>query len=728
VPKNILRVWPGAPNPLGATWDGVGVNFAIFSEHATRVELCLFDSIDAEVESLTIPLPEQTDMVWHGYLPDVHPGQLYGYRVHGPYEPHRGHRFNPNKLVMDPYAKVIGRATRWHDSLFGFDMSSGDEQRFDRRDSAPYAPLTAVVDNAFTWGDDRPRRVPWHETLIYELHVKGFTALNPFVPEHLRGTYLGLASEPAIRHLTSLGVTAVELMPVHHHTDEWHLIQRGLRNYWGYNTLAYFAPDIRYRASTSPMDAVREFKMMVRALHAAGLEVILDVVYNHTAEGNHLGPTLSLRGIDNVNYYRLQPHDRRLYEDFTGCGNTLNMRSPRVLQLIMDSLRYWVLEMHVDGFRFDLASALARELHSVDKLGAFFDIIHQDPVLSQVKLIAEPWDLGEGGYQVGNFPTKWTEWNGKYRDAVRRFWRGDTGVVSELATRFAGSSDLYEQSGRRPYASINFITSHDGFTLNDLVTYREKHNEANGEDNRDGEQHNLSWNCGVEGPTTDRRVLDFRERHRRNLLATLMFSVGVPMISGGDEMGRTQGGNNNAYCQDNEISWTNWELSRADRDLLEFTQRLIRIWKDHPVLRRRKFFQGRRIRGAEVLDIAWLDSSGREMTDEVWNSPNVQCLGVRLNGDAIDEVDERGERIVGDTLLLLLNAASDPVPFVLPPTSPLERWETLIDTADPWTSSGRRLRTGDRYQLSSHSMAALRLTGRRHAERRGDEWGPAGVY
>jgi glycogen operon protein len=726
VPKNILRVWPGAPHPLGATWDGVGVNFAVFSEHATRVELCLFDSVEAEVESLTIPLPEQTDMVWHGYLPDVHPGQLYAYRVHGPYEPHRGHRFNPNKLAMDPYAKVIGRATRWDDSLFGFDLGGGDE-RFDLRDSAPYAPLAAVVDNSFTWGDDRRLRVPWHETLIYELHVKGFTQLNPFVPEHLRGTYLGLASEPAIRHLTSLGVTAVELMPVHHHTDEGHLVQRGLRNYWGYNTLSYFAPDIRYKAASSPMEAVREFKMMVRALHAAGLEVILDVVYNHTAEGNHLGPTLSLRGIDNVNYYRLQPHDRRLYEDFTGCGNTLNMRSPRVLQLIMDSLRYWVLEMHVDGFRFDLASALARELHSVDKLGAFFDIIHQDPVLSQVKLIAEPWDLGEGGYQVGNFPTKWTEWNGKYRDAVRRFWRGDTGVVSELATRLAGSSDLYEQSGRRPYASINFITSHDGFTLNDLVSYREKHNEANGEGNRDGENHNLSWNCGVEGPTSDRQVIELRERHRRNLLATLLFSIGVPMISGGDEIGRTQGGNNNGYCQDNEISWTNWELSRADRELMDFTCRLIRIWKDHPVLRRRKFFQGRRIRGAEVLDIAWLDSSGREMTDDVWNSPGVKCLGVRLNGDAIDEVDERGQRIVGDTLLLLLNAGSAPIPFVLPATSPLERWETLIDTADPWTS-GRRLRAGDRYHLVSHSMAALRLSGRPNVDRRMDEWGPMGVY
>ncbi len=721
-----MRVWPGSPYPLGATWDGVGVNFAIFSEHGTRVELCLFDSIDAEVESVTIPLPEHTDMVWHGYLPDVRPGQLYGYRVHGPFAPHTGYRFNPHKLVMDPYAKVVGRTVRWHESLFGFKFGS-DDATFDDRDSAPYAPLAAVIDNAFTWGDDRPLRTPWHATLIYEMHVRGFTRLNPYIPESARGTYLGLASEPAIRHLTSLGVTAVELMPVHHHVDDWHLAQRGLSNYWGYNTLSYFAPDARYASSASPQDAVREFKMMVRALHAANLEVILDVVYNHTAEGNHAGPTLSLRGIDNTSYYRLLPNEPRFYQDFTGCGNTLNMRSPRVLQLIMDSLRYWVKEMHVDGFRFDLASALARELHAVDKLGAFFDIIHQDPVLSQVKLIAEPWDLGEGGYQVGNFPTKWTEWNGKYRDAVRRFWRGDSGVVSELATRLSGSSDLYEQSGRRPYASINFITAHDGFTLADLVSYDTKHNEANGEQNADGENHNLSWNCGVEGPTTDRRVLEMRDRQRRNLMATLLLSVGVPMISGGDELGRTQGGNNNAYCQDNEVSWTSWENTPERRDYLDFTRRLIRIWKDHPVLRRRKFFQGRRIRGADVLDIAWLDPSGREMTDETWSSPDVRCLGVRLNGDAIDEVDERGARINGDTLLLLLNGADQPIAFTLPMTAPEERWETLIDTADPWAPS-RRLRAGGRYELLPRSMAVLKLNCRKEDLRRAEDWGPMGVY
>jgi glycogen operon protein len=718
-----MRVWPGTPYPLGATWDGVGVNFAIFSEHATRVELCLFDSPEAEVETVTIPLAEHTDMVWHGYLPDVRPGQLYGYRIHGPFAPLSGQRFNPNKLVMDPYAKVIGRTVRWDEALFGFKFGHEDTT-FDERDSAPFAPLAAVIDNSFTWGDDRPLRTPWHETLIYELHVKGFSKLNPKIPEPLRGTYLGLASEPAIRHLTALGVTAVELMPVHHHLDEWHLVKRGLSNYWGYNTLSYFAPDVRYASS---QDAVREFKMMVRALHAANLEVILDVVYNHTGEGNHTGPTLSLRGIDNTSYYRLLPNQPRFYQDFTGCGNTLNMRSPRVLQLIMDSLRYWVNEMHVDGFRFDLASALARELHAVDKLGAFFDIIHQDPVLSQVKLIAEPWDLGEGGYQVGNFPTKWTEWNGKYRDAVRRFWRGDRDVISELATRLSGSSDLYEQSGRRPYASINFITAHDGFALADLVSYNEKHNEANGEGNADGENHNLSWNCGVEGPTADRRVLDLRERQRRNLMATLLLSVGVPMISGGDEMGRTQGGNNNAYCQDNEISWTQWEHTAERRDFLDFTRRVIRIWKDHPVLRRRKFFQGRRIRGADVLDIAWLDPSGREMTDETWSSPDVRCLGVRLNGDAIDEVDERGGRIVGDTLLLLLNAGDQAIAFTLPVMRPEERWETLIDTSDPWAPS-RRLRPGGRYELLPRSMAVLKLNCRKEDLRRAEDWGPMGVY
>ncbi|HHN72800.1 MAG TPA: glycogen debranching enzyme GlgX, partial [Thermopetrobacter sp.] len=581
-----MKIRPGSPYPLGATWDGVGVNFAIFSEHATRVELCLFDSVDAERESVRIPLPERTDMVWHGYVPDLIPGQLYGYRVYGPWDPEQGHRFNPNKVVFDPYAKAVGRPLRWADELYGYTYGHPSaDLKMDERDNAAWAPLAAVIDPAFTWGDDRRPNTPWHNTVIYEVHVKGFTKLHPEVPELLRGTYSGLASEPAIRHLKELGVTAVELMPVHHHAYERHLVEHNLSNYWGYNTLAFFAPDTRYAAATQPAEAVREFKRMVRVLHAAGLEVILDVVYNHTAEGNHLGPTLSLRGIDNAAYYRLSPENRRYYVDFTGCGNTLNMVHPRVLQLIMDSLRYWVLDMHVDGFRFDLASTLARELHEVDKLGAFFDIIHQDPVLSQVKLIAEPWDLGEGGYQVGNFPVGWTEWNGRYRDTVRAFWKGDGGMMSEMATRLAGSSDLYEHSGRRPYASINFVTCHDGFTLQDLVSYNEKHNEANLEGNRDGENNNLSWNCGVEGPTDDPAIVALRERQKRNFIATLMLSQGVPMISGGDELSRTQRGNNNAYCQDNEISWYDWQLDERRRDFLEFVRYVVKLRREHPVLR-----------------------------------------------------------------------------------------------------------------------------------------------
>jgi isoamylase len=705
-----MRVWPGSPYPLGATWDGSGVNFAVFSEHATRVELCLFDSADAPSESLSIPLPEQTDMVWHGYLPDVRPGQLYGYRVHGPYDPRSGHRFNPSKLLFDPYATAVGRRERWHESLFGYAYGSPDgDLSCDRRDSAPYAPLAAVADTAFTWGEDRALRTPWHETIIYELHVKGFSQLHPKIPEHLRGTFLGLASEPAIRHLVDLGVTAVELMPLHYHVDEYHLVQKGLTNYWGYNTLGYFAPDPRFAVSSSPMDSVREFKMMVRALHAAGLEVILDVVYNHTAEGNQNGPTLSLRGIDNRSYYRLQPDNPRLYEDFTGCGNTLNMRSPRVLQLIMDSLRYWVNECHVDGFRFDLASALARELYAVDKLGAFFDVIHQDPALSQVKLIAEPWDLGEGGYQVGQFPTKWTEWNGRYRDTLRRFWRGEGGVVSELATRLSGSSDLYEQSGRRPYASINFITAHDGFTLADLVSYERKHNEANGEQNRDGENNNLSWNAGVEGATDDPEINRVRRRQMRNFMATLMLSQGVPMISGGDEVARTQRGNNNAYCQDNELSWIPWDLDPAQREFLAFVQEVVRLRRSEPVLCRRKFLQGRSIRGIGVKDIVWLGPSGQEMTDRLWNSPDARALGVLLSGDSIDEVDERGRPIRGNTLLVLYNAADTPVEFRLPDHGAAHVWQPLLDTTccAPKTPVGG----GHIYRLDSRSLALLRRDG-----------------
>ncbi len=704
-----MKIRPGFPYPLGATWDGVGVNFAIFSEHATRVELCLFDSVDAERESLRIPLPERTDMVWHGYVPDLIPGQLYGYRVYGPWDPEQGHRFNPNKVVFDPYAKAVGRPLRWADELYGYTYGHPSaDLKMDERDNAAWAPLAAVIDPAFTWGDDRRPNTPWHNTVIYEVHVKGFTKLHPEVPELLRGTYSGLASEPAIRHLKELGVTAVELMPVHHHAYERHLVEHNLSNYWGYNTLAFFAPDTRYAAATQPAEAVREFKRMVRVLHAAGLEVILDVVYNHTAEGNHLGPTLSLRGIDNAAYYRLSPENRRYYVDFTGCGNTLNMVHPRVLQLIMDSLRYWVLDMHVDGFRFDLASTLARELHEVDKLGAFFDIIHQDPVLSQVKLIAEPWDLGEGGYQVGNFPVGWTEWNGRYRDTVRAFWKGDGGMMSEMATRLAGSSDLYEHSGRRPYASINFVTCHDGFTLQDLVSYNEKHNEANLEGNRDGENNNLSWNCGVEGPTDDPAIVALRERQKRNFIATLMLSQGVPMISGGDELSRTQRGNNNAYCQDNEISWYDWQLDERRRDFLEFVRYVVKLRREHPVLRRRRFFQGRPIRGSEVKDISWFEPSGKEMDDAAWNNPAARCLGFRLEGSAIDEVDEEGNPVVDDTLFVMLNANPESVVFHLPPHEPGARWERVLDTFD--SNWGRRYCLRDsRYRLRGRSVAVLRL-------------------
>ncbi len=711
-----MRQWPGDPYPLGATWDGIGVNFAIFSEHASRVELCLFDSVDAKRESARIRLTEQTDMVWHVYLPDVQPGQLYGYRIDGPYDPQAGHRYNHAKILLDPYAKSVARSLQWADEMFGYRIGDpGADLGRDDRDNAMFAPLAAVVDPAFTWGDDRPPKTPWHETVIYEAHVKGFTQLNPHVPERFRGTYLGLASEQALNHLKKLGVTAVELLPVHHHVDERVLVDRGLVNYWGYNTLAFFAPDIRYTVSARPVDAVREFKMMVRSLHAVGLEVILDVVYNHTAEGNHLGPTLSLRGIDNISYYRLVPENLRYYMDYTGCGNTLNMQSQRVLQLIMDSLRYWITEMHVDGFRFDLAAALARELHEVDQLAAFFDIIHQDPVISQVKLIAEPWDLGEGGYQVGNFPVGWAEWNGKYRDSVRRFWRGDGGQLSEFATRLAGSSDLYERSGRRPYASINFITAHDGFTLQDLVSYNEKHNEANGENNQDGSNDNQSSNCGVEGPTDDPNVLALRERQKRNLMSTLLLSQGVPMIRAGDELSQTKGGNNNAYCQDNAISWVDWDLTPAQRDFLDFTRQVIHLRRTEPVLHRRRFFQGRNIRGVDIKDIAWFDPNGQEMTDEAWNAPLVRSLAVRLAGDAIDERDERGQRVVGSTVILLLNAAESEVTFTLPAAPPRSYWEEVIDAANgvhpPAIVYG-----GARYPLTGRSLAVLvlRREKRRH--------------
>jgi len=704
-----MRVWPGQPYPLGATWTGVGVNFAIFSAHATKIELCLFDSVESTSESARIALPEQTDMVWHAFFPDIRPNQLYGYRVHGPYEPAHGHRFNPNKVVMDPYAKSVARMIRWADEMFGYRVGDQDtDSSYDDRDSAPYAPLAAVVDPAFTWGDDRPPRTPWHRTVIYEMHVRGFSMRHPNIPEPIRGTYEALTTEAALNHLKHLGVTAVELMPVHHNARDRHLEEKGLTNYWGYNSYGYFAPERRFAASRTPAGSVREFKRMVRALHAAGLEVILDVVYNHTAEGNHLGPTLSLKGIDNASYYRLGHDDPRYYMDFTGCGNTLNMQSPQVLQLIMDSLRYWVVQMHVDGFRFDLASALARELFEVDRLASFFDIIHQDPVLSHVKLIAEPWDLGQGGYQVGNFPVLWTEWNGKYRDTVRRFWRGDGGTVSELATRLSGSNDLYAHSGRKPYASINFVTAHDGFTLHDLVSYNEKHNEANLENNQDGENNNLSFNYGAEGPTEDAGIAEVRRRQIRNFMATLLLSQGVPMISHGDELARSQQGNNNAYCQDNELSWIDWTPTPEKEALCEFVARLVHLRLSEPVLRRRRYFQGRSIRGGGVKDVAWLAPDGREMTDEAWNADFVRSIGMLLSGNAIEEVDERGERITGDTLLVLLNAHTDKVPFTMPPLEPDQQWQRLIDTVEQQAAE-RVFKPGIRYPLQGRSVAVFRL-------------------
>jgi isoamylase len=707
-----MRIWPGRPYPLGATWDGEGVNFALFSENATSVELCLFDHPAHAEETHRIKVEECTDYVWHVYLPEVRPGQHYGYRVHGPYDPEAGHRFNAAKLLLDPYAKAIAGTMDWSEALYGYQIGDPQEDlsRNDQ-DSAGRLPKSVVIDQAFTWGGDQLLRTPWDRTVIYELHVKGFTARHPDVPRNLRGTYAGLATPAVIDHLHNLGVTAVELLPVHHFIRDKHLADLNLTNYWGYNSIGFFAPDSQYATTADRAHHVWEFKTMVKAFHSAGIEVILDVVYNHTGEGSHLGPTLSFRGIDNASYYRLMPEQPRYYLDYTGCGNTLNVRHPRVLQLIMDSLRYWVLEMHVDGFRFDLASTLARELHDVDRLSAFFDIIHQDPVLSQVKLIAEPWDLGEGGYQVGNFPAGWAEWNGRYRDTIRRYWKGDGGQVAELAYRLSGSNDLYEGGGRRPHASINFVTAHDGFTLHDLVSYNHKHNEANGEGNRDGTDDNLSWNCGVEGPTTKPSIVELRERQQRNMLATLLLSQGVPMLCGGDEMGRTQHGNNNAYCQDNEISWVEWKLSKHQLALIAFTKSLIQLRQQHPVFRRRRFFQGRRIRGAEVKDISWLRPDGKEMTDEDWALGYVRCLGVRLAGHAIEEKDSKGRPVQDETFLLLLNAHHEPRPFTVPAHKPGVRWQPVLDTASSpgHEKTVRLLKGGLEYDLDARSLALLRL-------------------
>ena len=712
----ISAIWPGEPYPAGAAWDGEGVNFALFSEHAERVELCLFDP-KGRRETQRIELREHTDQVWHCYLPEARPGLLYGYRVHGPYDPKRGHRFNANKLLLDPYARDIVGGILWSDAHFGYRIGArhGDLSP-DRRDSAPGMPKCRVVESAFTWGDDHAPRTPWDETLILELHVKGFTKLHPEVPPALRGTYAGLATAPVIEHLRRLGVTAVELMPVHTLVDDRHLVEKGLRNFWGYNSIGYFAPDARYSASGS----ISEFKTMVKTLHSAGIEVILDVVYNHTAEGSHLGPTLCFRGIDNAAYYRLSPEDPRNYMDYTGCGNTLNMQHPRVLQLIMDSLRYWVQEMHVDGFRFDLASALARELHEVDRLGAFFDIIHQDPVLSRVRLIAEPWDLGEGGYQVGNFPVGWAEWNDRYRDIVRAYWKGDGGLIGEFAYRVTGSSDLYASSGRRPYASINFITAHDGFTLQDLVSYNEKHNEANLEDSRDGAERNLSWNCGVEGPSEDPAINALRAKQKRNLMATLLFSQGVPMLLAGDATGHAQRGNNNAYCQDSEISWVGWEFDREQQEFLAFVRKAVQLRQSHPVFHRRSFFRGRRIKGSGVKDILWLKPDGHEMTDEEWSNSFARCLGMFLAGSGLDERDARGRRLRDDNFLLLFNAHHEPVPFLLPDSESARVWEVLLDTGcGGRVSEGECLKGGQEYPLDGRSLAVLRLRRGEAAEEEG---------
>ncbi|MEO8303895.1 MAG: glycogen debranching protein GlgX [Betaproteobacteria bacterium] len=701
----ITAVWPGRPNPRGATWDGEGVNFALFSEHAERVELCLFDP-SGRRELQRIAMPEQTDLVWHGYLPEARPGLLYGFRVHGPYDPERGHRFNPHKLLIEPYAKSITGRLRWSDAHFGYRIGSKREDlSFDRRDNAPGMPKCRVIDPAFSWGGDRPPRVPWHETVIYELHVRGHTMQHPDVHPAVRGTFAGLATAPVIEHLRRLGVTTVELMPVHHFIDDRRLVERRLVNYWGYNSIGYFVPEPRYSAT----GRVSEFKTMVKTFHSAGIEVILDVVYNHTGEGNHLGPTLSLRGVDNASYYRLDPDNPRYYEDFTGCGNTLNLRHPRVLQLIMDSLRYWVLEMHVDGFRFDLASALARELHAVDRLGAFFDILRQDPVLSDVKLIAEPWDLGEGGYQVGNFPGGWTEWNDRYRDTMRAFWKGDGGLIGEFAQRLAGSSDLYQHTGRRPHASINFVTAHDGFTLHDLVSYNDRHNDANLENGNDGHSANLSWNCGVEGDTDDPGIRALRERQKRNLIATLLLSQGVPMLVAGDEMGRTQRGNNNAYCQDNEVSWVDWDLDDDDHRLVEFVARVIALRKAHPVFHRRRFFQGRPIRGGAAKDLQWLSPEGREMTDDEWSHSHAHCLGVYLSGTGIVETDERGRPLRDDSFLVLVNAHHEPVPFVLPVPDGETHWTVVLDTHSPDSfPTALPFDVTSRYPLEARSVAVLR--------------------
>ncbi|MCV7428390.1 glycogen debranching protein GlgX [Mycobacterium montefiorense] len=708
-------VWPGDSYPLGATYDGAGTNFSLFSEIAEKVDLCLIDERGNESR---IPLDEVDGYVWHAYLPNITPGQRYGFRVHGPFDPAAGHRCDPSKLLLDPYGKSFDGDFTWGQALFSYDLNAVDPNGDTAItgtppmiDSLGHTMTSVVINPFFDWAFDRSPLTPYHETVIYEAHVKGLTKTHPGIPEGLRGTYAALAHPVIIDHLKSLNVTALELMPVHQFMHDERLLDLGLRNYWGYNTFGFFAPHYQYASNRQAGSAVAEFKMMVRSLHEAGIEVILDVVYNHTAEGNHLGPTVNFRGIDNEAYYRLVDEDLRLYKDYTGTGNSLNPRHPHVLQLIMDSLRYWVTEMHVDGFRFDLAATLARELHDVDRLSAFFDLVQQDPIVSQVKLIAEPWDVGEGGYQVGNFPGLWTEWNGKYRDTVRDYWRGEPATLGEFASRLTGSSDLYEASSRRPSASINFVTAHDGFTLSDLVSYNEKHNQANGEDNRDGESHNRSWNCGVEGPTDDPEVTELRCRQMRNFWATLMVSQGTPMIAHGDELGRTQQGNNNAYCQDSELAWIDWTLVDKNPDLLAFARKVTKLRKKHPVFRRRRFFDGEPIRsGDEVRDIAWLTASGREMTHDDWNQGFDKCVAVFLNGEAITAPDARGERVVDDSFLLCFNAHKREVEFVTPQDDYAREWTVEIDTNHPAGDADLVVAAEEKLTMPACSALILRKT------------------
>jgi glycogen operon protein len=701
----MTRVWPGSAYPLGATYDGSGTNFALFSEVAEQVELCLFDEDGAETK---VALPERDAFVWHGYLPNVGPGQRYGFRVHGPYDPENGHRCNPSKLLLDPYAKAVDGDIDWSQSCFSYTW--GDEDSYDEEDSGPHMSKSVVVSPFFDWDNDRHPRTPYNETVIYEAHVKGLTMTHPDIPEEVRGTYAALAHPVMIEHYRKIGVTAVELMPVHQFVHDSHLADRNMRNYWGYNTIGFFAPHNGYSSSGQRGQQVQEFKAMVKALHAEGLEVILDVVYNHTAEGNQLGPTLSFRGIDNANYYRLVDEDNKHYYDTTGTGNTLLMKSPHVLQLIMDSLRYWVTEMHVDGFRFDLASSLARQFHEVDRLSAFFDLVHQDPVVSQTKLIAEPWDIGYDGYNVGGFPPLWTEWNGKYRDTMRDYWRGEPETLAEFASRLTGSADLYENDGRRPYASINFVTAHDGFTMHDLVSYNEKRNEANGEGGNDGESHNSSWNCGAEGETDDLDVIALREQQKRNFLATLFLSQGVPMLLHGDELGRTQGGNNNVYAQDSEIAWVDWARAKEFEVLTEFVSQLAQLRREHPVFRRRRHFRGRPVRGTAIEDIGWYTPAGEEMSDEDWDSGFAKSVTVFLNGDGIREPDARGERVTDDSFFLLFNGHHEEIAFTLPDLGAGERWQVELDTAAPMLGEveDRTLKTGEAQAVDARSVLVLR--------------------